>query len=59
MPRGVPGSGPNGKRGGRRKQKIEGVTYFGGEAKLVLTAEKSLGHLKVVDLGNRWAVVAT
>jgi hypothetical protein len=57
MPRGVPANGK--RRGGRRKQKIEGVTYFGGDAKLVLTADKSLGRLKVVDLGDRWAVVAS
>lgn len=56
MPRGVPGSGPNGKKR-RGQKKVEGVQFFGPDAKLVLTAEKSLGRLKVVDLGDRWAVV--
>lgn len=57
MPRGIPGSGPNGKRRSTRRKRTEGVQFFGSDAKLVLTADKTLGRLKVVDLGDRWAVV--
>lgn len=56
MPRGVPGSGKRRSLG--RRKKVEGVQFFGPAAKLVLTAEKTLGSLKIVDLGDRWAIIA-
>lgn len=51
MPRGVP-------RKARRNGKVNGVKVYG-TTLLVMTMEKSAGKPKVVDLGDRWAVVAS
>ena len=58
MPRGVPKNGKRKRRVRRIAKKLEGVSYFGSDARLILTADKSLGKLRVVDLGDRWAIVA-